>query len=776
MKPSVNYLTFEKLERNYLNRKDCNIRQLILRAIVDHQGEFTGREMSRFIRSLRRKLNGSSSVALSKKQYTALKHFLVSQQRHFGIEYELKEQDPKPSRSEVIPSTASGWAALPLAELLIDNCRTRNLIRTPTIELATRLTYELMALGYGFKPAVWIVTALKVDDLQRPNIAVPSRPGGLTFGFHEFLVNAPVALLLKRLNQITCGQNQAIRFQPTDYAISTRADRASDESEPLVRFVRLQRSIAKCHRVLLKEISGKPVSHHPLRTRKALEETLGTLATLALNLEPAYTYQLRQLPLPNDAVGGISRFIDIAQLNVDYRPLRNEFCTHSLPTRIAVTPTEPEEASTEPVLDFDENWGEKHLWFQTGGMIIETFIAHLNDESFYKAWSKLESEAEQDSLTKFTENHLATLHDSYRYSICAIAVEYMAARLKRNILQVKTAVQTLRAVITHGALRYEDADDLRNWDDDDIAAVMDYLRIGALGNPRAPSTLQAIKSTLINIYIFAQEQHGLLADIPLVKIRKVLLQRYFRNDPWTPGTFEKHYVALGNSNRPDKKREQMMMALAYWGGMRPKEIRHLSLISIETCFDEINLYIRSTKTVNGRRRIPLHLLAPDNILEDCRDYIRTRRKEAEQFTRITTKQIALIGFKDSPHALRREVLTDGITQYLRERGGKHMDLYGLRHSFATLNLLRWQVYTAPETLSLLRVRDHQIFTPTYQQRFAKLFSRHLAGNNEREKVNTLIQIRRLMGHGHLSVTLENYTHCFGALIAIRRTQAQTTTL
>ena len=345
MKPVIDYLKFEALEHEFLSHRDHEQRQLILRVLVDYTGGFTGREMSGFLRILRIKLNGSATSALSKKQHTALKHFLTTQRRHFGVEFELKTQDPKSSRLEVIPTTANYWAALPVAQDLIERCRKRKLRRTPTIELATRLTYELMALGYGFKSAVWVVCALKVDDLQRPNIAVPSRPAGLAFGFHEFVVTEHQATLLQRLHQITRGQKQVNRFQPNDYAISSRDDQEPDDNAPLLRFARLQRAIARCHRQLLKETSNQPLNQHPLRTRKALDEIYGTLATLQHNLEPAFVYRLRHLPFPNDAVAGMGRFLDVSHLNSGYQPLRAEFCTHSLPTRksaVTIEPGEPE--------------------------------------------------------------------------------------------------------------------------------------------------------------------------------------------------------------------------------------------------------------------------------------------------------------------------------------------------------------------------------------------------------------------------------------------------
>ena len=264
---------------------------------------------------------------------------------------------------------------------------------------------------------------------------------------------------------------------------------------------------------------------------------------------------------------------------------------------------------------------------------------------------------------------------------------------------------------------------------------------------------------------------GLIENIKPINHNKKSTRAFYRNHIWTPGDFQRHYESIKQSGHPYAEKICTVLALAYWGGLRSKEILNISLSSIQVCLDEINILVLSSKTPSGRRKVPFHLLAPEYVISDLKNFIAKRKKLTKSFKE-KPNNIALLGPDGKIEAYQREGFISPLIEFVRYYAGNHFDIHSLRHDFASLTLLRWFLLKKPNFLVDIRFKNNEIFSSHSVKNFARLFACGAHDSSMVASTDHLIIIRKLIGHSHISITLEHYVHTFGALLFFIRTDSK----
>jgi integrase len=217
----------------------------------------------------------------------------------------------------------------------------------------------------------------------------------------------------------------------------------------------------------------------------------------------------------------------------------------------------------------------------------------------------------------------------------------------------------------------------------------------------------------------------------------------------------KSYPQKGPEYQQMRLRLRMLAILAFWCGLRRMEVAHLKWRDFMRG-KRIRLSVNKSKSINGRRRIPLSALLEGQALKVFEEYWDTFSNEADPDD----------NFLPGAYNLVNNLMD--IAHKLLER---RVNYHKLRHSFGTLLALR-----------LLLAQDYFAFnTRTYgtllgklEKSQGKMFSIKslealVFGLYGDAGVDSLVQpiplVSRLMGHAEPSITLSTYVHILDFLAA-----------
>jgi site-specific recombinase XerD len=195
-----------------------------------------------------------------------------------------------------------------------------------------------------------------------------------------------------------------------------------------------------------------------------------------------------------------------------------------------------------------------------------------------------------------------------------------------------------------------------------------------------------------------------------------------------------------------------MINLGFYAGVRASEFAHLKVANV--IYDEGPvLCIRTTKTENGVRNIPINLLVPESYLDDFMEYYKNKKEEV-----VHGNELLFPDYKgdlwDTSH------LASEVGRLFESIGIKNMRFHYLRHAFANWFLLRWFAAFHPEYMSDdLTFLKNELFSEPYVSKLKKIV---LGANNKYGQdafTYGLAILARLIGHGGPIVTMKNYIHC-----------------
>jgi integrase len=226
--------------------------------------------------------------------------------------------------------------------------------------------------------------------------------------------------------------------------------------------------------------------------------------------------------------------------------------------------------------------------------------------------------------------------------------------------------------------------------------------------------------------------------------------------------FDQLQNTLTQSAEPEVALVNTLLTLGFYGGLRSGEMLALTLDDIEVCGPEIYVWIRRGKTPAARRKIPLHLIAPPRVCQQFLEYLDTRRAVARQY-KAKPKKVAFIGPTGCVEGFAREEIVPAVIGLLRYYVGQDYEMHSLRHGFGTWLMLRAYALKYPELKGQLLEQQHVVFSGEGEKRFTQLFTWSEDQPLRQDRIDLFIHIRKIMGHSHISVLLQNYMHGFGVI-------------
>jgi len=231
----------------------------------------------------------------------------------------------------------------------------------------------------------------------------------------------------------------------------------------------------------------------------------------------------------------------------------------------------------------------------------------------------------------------------------------------------------------------------------------------------------------------------------------------------SPGELERALRRLHGDSRLVEMQEHASM-LMFYCGLRPDDIVHFRLCDVHG-FAKPEFLVRphsdyDPKSLSSVRRVPVMTQLPP--------------VRAKQFAAWVRRRVAEAGTEDSDDLLlamagapRKELTADflqgPVTRALREETGDHsITFYSLRHSFATIGLLR---HLAADTPRLLP-QGYAIFREEcFQPESCRAFKSALGADPNAVSASGLRMIASNMGHLNVHTTQKHYIHLMDLILA-----------
>jgi len=207
--------------------------------------------------------------------------------------------------------------------------------------------------------------------------------------------------------------------------------------------------------------------------------------------------------------------------------------------------------------------------------------------------------------------------------------------------------------------------------------------------------------------------------------------------------------SYNNQHLPFTRRH--VAQLVYHSGLRIDEVCNLQLTDVFED-DGITLFVRDSKTNNGRRNLPLSLLAPDSYLSEFHEYIVYRKSLPTSNTYLFVNSFY--------NRFENNSLTEPICACLENQGITDPNFHLLRHAFGNTFLLLWIAafygdILPPDTPFL----EWDAFSHDNIEKFKKIFLGMGPSINGQESSTFVLQVlARLLGHGGPIISLQDYIH------------------
>jgi len=326
----------------------------------------------------------------------------------------------------------------------------------------------------------------------------------------------------------------------------------------------------------------------------------------------------------------------------------------------------------------------------------------------------------------------------------------------------ETVQEYFSRVFYHGILCFADSNDLSTWEleDHELAFEASISRAG-IGTSRKKNIIATYKK----VYQFANQ----LGFSPAVNIQ-------FCGDEWVGSSTRIEMISLSKFDTFTKlmwetqDRQNITIAvtaiLAFYGGLRASETSRLTLNDMLIYDKEIYIEIQNGKTPAARRRIPLHLFAPEQACDWVRIYYEKRYDEFREREgakrQIILKHIPLFGPKKKRERYNRSSLVAVTIAALKYYLSDTLVYHSLRHSFASWLLLRWYANRYPDFSNQLSEKRHPIFQEACQRRLRSFFTlnqSHIPKHN----ASDLVKFAKVLGHSGTETMFSTYIHSFDAV-------------
>lgn len=342
-------------------------------------------------------------------------------------------------------------------------------------------------------------------------------------------------------------------------------------------------------------------------------------------------------------------------------------------------------------------------------------------------------------------------------SSATLAAEWAVERFNWKTAPNADSVRKYLGVIfSKGLFEVEGAFDLLDWDDDDWQEFSESV----LGRAGTPDTREGYEDLLADFLAFASGKLGfdpvhiqMTLRTRRESIRRALLIR--------PSDLDAVARALKSRGTMFHKGIAAALLLAFYGGLRPKEVRTLTLIELCGDAEDLHVCIRRSKNKQSRRWINLSVLAPRWVCEFLVEFREARRGE---FARVSDKANAsLLGAVGEPHVLPAQAYIAPAMGYLKSVFGKQVVFYSLRHSFASWNFVRMMAFGFRGIRDELVDRHHETFSDDFLGRLRDVYA-GVEFMAPAIPVTAVITLARMMGHSGYATLFERYVHTLSLVL------------
>lgn len=356
------------------------------------------------------------------------------------------------------------------------------------------------------------------------------------------------------------------------------------------------------------------------------------------------------------------------------------------------------------------------------------------------------------TVKRWQESVIKTIESSPHIGVnswCAWTLQYLATEGYDKGWQPSTFYRYLKQLLPVALSEHTAAVDVEYFDEEDLGLLIDA--ISAKGN--TAETVKGHVSLICRMVEYAQLLQPELAFPEVeVTVKDKAQQLNKRAHILAPSEME---VLVEREIDEGKIQEALVLALIGFTGMRPIEIMYLDKRDITLLPDALEINIRRSKTPAGCRSLPVHALVPTSVHGFLHKIFRELVDDAGDDGRL---------FKEGEgRAARRVVLIDPALVRLRATFGGGIDLYTLRHSFASWAFVRLYMaaypdYKAPEYYPSLR---HSLFNPQLED-FAKLVYHQRPYQYDPD---AMYRLSKLMGHATPETLPRTYLHSAGLVHA-----------
>lgn len=711
-----------------------------------------------------------------------------------------EKQTLNPFRENVLPNMATKLNHQRIAMSLIERCFSVHFKPKTVEEALLWVFYQLLFHGYGMEPAISILTHLRQADLQQDDqtlFRTPVHYHELGDYFHETELPDSLKTVFSRLEGINRSFQWVKRRQqhrqfgvmpsigdPTLHTVENYQH----------RFNALRHLLQTAHQETLCEMMD------PLDKIELGETLPAGLQKLSLfsqrvreqklfDLPPALFNQLDKIPFPAESKQGIQQFLSKIYRNSDYRQTHPDHCPVRLQHVMEVPPNLHIEG--EDVDNIERAFADEMHWFVHGKQLIDSFLVWLHQQQgrfkrFPKAeFPQLKQEIERRCIEacRFCPPESALIMGLQWIGWLLTKDDAQMPGTKR--ISIRTAKEYLVSIIRNGLLDIDIAVNMNEWSSSDIARVSEILcqrkrgksdaRLRKQKTELADNTLKK-KHILIKSFFRYACHHNIIDKHDVnVDTRFEYSVSIKRNHVLSLLEFDELLRQLDQSRHEVNTLCSIVAILGFYGGMRHEEMRRLTLKDIEINRTEVFILIKQGKSPAARRRIPLHLLAPKDIVNRIRHHYQSRESLgiAQQPSTRASKgsflrnphQVAFLGPQHSINGLKDTDMSQ-IISLLKYYLGSDMDIHALRHSFSTWLCIRATLLQNPEALELMREQHHRLLQPECQRSFLQFLQPGCDDSLRPGHINIFIHIQKLIGHSHINVTFEHYLHAFGLMILI----------
>ncbi|KXS54587.1 MAG: hypothetical protein AWU57_1037 [Marinobacter sp. T13-3] len=747
---------------------NAEVKLATLEAVIRTAGETTTinpAQSKRCLKMIHRHLNGKQSGSLTDAQHKVVCQALAKINDSGLIRCAIPPAPIKATRPSVLPDNKAQWEAQDIAQAYLRDIA-RQLKKPESAEMAAlAMVYGLVMTGYGLEPAINIISRLCQGDLEfAQNQLLRTPVHHLETGpyFHETVLPPWLGERFQRVarfnrkHKLVAGRKPAQQW--AIHVTGPEPDNISGQALYQWRFDQIKQQLIDHHS---REFSAWQIrqteSANDLMRRLPYFSRALRLNALTAGMEPAFYRQLEALPLPADTSSGLADFL-VPSPAIGCHPARGAMINQSNHSGAPWAALSQMDTAPLPEHDLCDNVSAD--WAQDARFLLRELATDLHNR--FTPQSKLTGkklELLNRMLVRYWERAAPIAPGT---SALQLALLWVGTLLygtdEKAPVQINTATQYLREIIINSVLNYEGAFDLSDWSDEDVENV----RMLVVNRRRLADKTRKDRQDRLGRFLTFCQSKGLLEEATLYKDKMAYALTKRRNRVLGLAQFDQLQYTIAHSAEPEAKLVNTLLTLGFYGGLRSGEMLALSLDDIEVCGPEIYVWIRRGKTAAARRKVPLHLLAPPRVCEQFLAYLDTRQAAARMH-KAKLKKVAFIGPTGSVQGYKREELIPAVIGLLRYYVGPEFDMHSLRHGFGTWLMLRAYALKHPELKAQLLEQQHAVFSPEGEAKLTQLFQWTEDKPLLPGRITMFINIRKLMGHSHISVLLQNYLHAFGVL-------------